>query len=103
MTSVRLEPCNENLEPQLAAFRSWYAALGDALVASKPLPPPQDRDAEGEARLLACVRKAVRGSDEQTVTAGLVLLWTSQHLDNLRRLEGRLAEHARTAHGLAPH
>ena len=70
---------------------------------SKPLPPPQDRDAEGEARLLACVRKAVRGSDEQTVTAGLVLLWTSQHLDNLRRLEGRLAEHARTAHGLAPH
>jgi len=39
----------------------------------------------------------------RTIDAGLVLLWTSQHLDNLRRLEGRLAEHARTAHGLAPH
>jgi hypothetical protein len=59
---------------------------------------PHDRDVEGEARLLACVRQAARGRDQQTVTAGLVLLWTSQHLDNLRRLEGRLAEHARTAH-----
>jgi len=44
------------------------------------------------------VRQAARGRDQQTVTAGLILLWTSQHLDNLRRLEGRLAEHARTAH-----
>jgi uncharacterized membrane protein YccC len=96
--SARLERCGENLEPELAALRSWYVALGDALVARKPVPVPHDRDVEGEARLLACVRQAARGRDQQTVTAGLVLLWTSQHLDNLRRLEGRLAEHARTAH-----
>jgi uncharacterized membrane protein YccC len=96
--SARLERCGENMEPELAAFRSWYAALGDALVARKPVPAPHDRDAEGEARLLACVRQAARGRDEQTVTAGLVLLWASQHLENLWRLEGRLAEHARAAH-----
>ncbi|HZE29098.1 MAG TPA: FUSC family protein [Gaiellaceae bacterium] len=96
--SVRLERCAENLEQQLAAFRSWYGALGDALVARTPLPAPQDHDVEGEGRLLACVRQAARDSDQRTVTAGLVLLWTSQHLDNLRRLEGRLAEHAKTAH-----
>jgi uncharacterized membrane protein YccC len=96
--SARLERYGENLEPELAALRSWYVALGDALVPRKPVPVPHDRDVEGEARLLACVRQAARGRDQQTVTAGLVLLWTSQHLDNLRRLEGRLAEHARTAH-----
>ena len=32
------------------------------------------------------------------VLAALVLLWSSQHLDNLWRLEAHLAEHANAAH-----
>jgi hypothetical protein len=47
--------------------------------------------------LLACVRDAARGRDQATVHAALVLLWASQHLDNLWRLEAHLGEHARAA------
>ena len=54
------------------------------------MPPPHIRDAEGRRRLLACVRDAPRASDKATVHAALVLLWTSQHLDNLWRLEAHL-------------
>ena len=52
---------------------------------------------EGRSRLLACVRDAARGRDKETVHAALVLLWASQHLDNLWRLEAHLGERARAA------
>jgi uncharacterized membrane protein YccC len=96
--AARLERCGVNLDPELAALRSWYGALGDALIEHGSVPVPHDHHAEGEARLLACVQQAARGRDPQNVRAALVLLWASQHLDNLWRLEGRLAEHARMAH-----
>jgi hypothetical protein len=61
------------------------------------VPPPHIRDAEGSSRLLACVRDAARGRDEATVKAALVLLWASQHLDNLWRLEAHLGQRANAA------
>ncbi len=81
----------------LHALQSWYITLGYALVNGRPVPPPHIRDAEGTSRLLACVRKAARGRDKETVKAALVLLWASQHLDNLWRLEAHLGERARAA------
>ncbi|MDX6642846.1 MAG: hypothetical protein QOD76_808, partial [Solirubrobacteraceae bacterium] len=45
----------------------------------------------------ACVRDAARDRDKATVNAALVLLWTTQHLDNLWRLEARLGARANTA------
>ena len=58
---------------------------------------PHSRDAEGGGRLLACVRDAARGRDKATVNAALVLLWASQHLDNLWQLETHLGERANAA------
>jgi hypothetical protein len=55
------------------------------------VPPAHIRDAEGRGRLLECVRDAARGGDKATVDAALVLLWASQHLDNLWHLETHLA------------
>jgi uncharacterized membrane protein YccC len=94
---TRLERCGENLERELHALQSWYVTLGYALVNRRPVPPPHIRDAEGSSRLLACVRDAARGRDEATVMAALVLLWASQHLDNLWRLEAHLSERANAA------
>lgn len=91
---TRLERCGENLDRELHALQSWYVTLGYALVNGRPVPPPHIRDAEGSSRLLACVRDAARGGDEATVKAALVLLWASQHLDNLWRLEAHLGERA---------
>ena len=95
--TTRLERCGENLDRELHALQSWYVALGYALVNGRPVPPPHIRDAEGSSRLLACVRDAARSRDEATVMAGLILLWSSQHLDNLWRLEAHLGERANAA------
>jgi uncharacterized membrane protein YccC len=91
---TRLERCGRNLDRELHALQSWYGALGDALVNGRRVPPPHIRDAEAGTRLLACVREAARGRDKATVNAALVLLWSSQHLENLWRLEAHLGERA---------
>jgi uncharacterized membrane protein YccC len=91
---TRLERCGENLDPEIHALQSWYVTLGYALVNDRPVPPPHIRDDEGRRRLLACVRDAAGGRDKTTVHAALVLLWASQHLDNLWRLEAHLGERA---------
>ena len=98
---TRLERCGENLDGEIHALQSWYVTLAYALVNDQPVPPPHIRDAEGRSRLLACVRDAARGRDEQTVRAALVLLWASQHLDNLSRLEAHLGERAATARSVS--
>jgi hypothetical protein len=49
------------------------------------------------------VRDAARDRDKETVKAALVLLWASQHLDNLWRLEAHLGQRANAARpGLFP-
>ena len=92
--NTRLERCGENLDRELHALQSWYVTLGYALVNRRPVPPPHIRDTEGGSRLLACVRDAARDRDKATVRAALVLLWASQHLENLWRLEAHLGERA---------
>jgi len=94
---TRLERCGQNLDGELYALQTWYVAFGSAVVNGRAVAPPHIRDAEGSTRLLACVRNAARGRDEATVKAGLVLLWASQHLDNLWQLEAHLREHANSA------
>jgi uncharacterized membrane protein YgaE (UPF0421/DUF939 family) len=92
-----LAPCGENLDGEVNALRAWYVTLGDSFVHASPVPPPHVRDAEGKRRLLDCVREAVAGIDESKRRPALVLLWTSQHLDNLWRLEAYLGRHATEA------
>jgi uncharacterized membrane protein YccC len=90
----KLLRCSENLDLEIHALQSWYVALGYALVNDRPVPPPHIRDTAGRRRLLACVREAAAGHDKPTIHAALVLLWASQHLDNLWRLEAHLGERA---------
>ncbi|OLE35493.1 MAG: hypothetical protein AUG48_10465 [Actinobacteria bacterium 13_1_20CM_3_68_9] len=97
----RLEHCARNLDGELQALQAWYIAFGSALTKRRQVPPPHIRDTEGRSRLLTCVRDAARGRDKATVDAALVLLWSSQHLDNLWRLESRLAERADAARAAA--
>jgi uncharacterized membrane protein YccC len=92
-----LARCGENLDGEVNALRAWYVTLGDSFVHASPVPPPHVRDADGKRRLLACVREAVAGIDETKRRPALVLLWTSQHLDNLWRLEAYLGRHATEA------
>jgi uncharacterized membrane protein YccC len=94
--NVRLERCGRNLDRELHALQSWYLSLGYALVNVRPVPPPHIRDAEGRSLLLECVREAARTGDKETIQGAVVLLWASQHLDNLWRMEARLGERVST-------
>jgi hypothetical protein len=87
-----LDHCGANLERELEAVQSWYVALGYALTNRRPLPAPHIRDDEGRRRLLGCVQDAAASADGGTVRTALVLLWTSQYLDNLWHLEAHLGQ-----------
>jgi uncharacterized membrane protein YccC len=88
------ERCAGALDREAEAMRSWYAALGDAVARSAPAPPPHRRNDEGGKRVLRCLREAVADGDEARIRAALALVWASQHLANLQRLESDLAGRA---------
>jgi uncharacterized membrane protein YccC len=100
-SNSRVEHCARNLYGELQALQAWYVALGSALIKGRRVPPPHIRDTDGRSRLLTCVRDATRGHDKATVDAALVLLWSTQHLDNLWRMEAHLAERANAARAAA--
>ena len=95
--SASLERCGRNLDRELHALQSWYLSLGYALVNVRSVPPPHIRDPEGRRLLLECVREGVRTGDKATTKGAVVLLWTTQHLDAIWRLESRIAERVNTA------
>ena len=86
----RLDRCARHLDGELHALQSWYVTLGYALENDRPMPPPHIRDTEGRTRMLACVREASRSGDRGSLYGAIVLLWASQHLDSLWRLEAHL-------------
>jgi uncharacterized membrane protein YccC len=96
----RLGRCARNLDGELLGLQSWFITLAYAITNERTIPPPHLRDREGQAQLLACIREATRSRDPATVKSAAVLLWTSQHLDDLWRLEAHIA--ARQLDGSAP-
>jgi uncharacterized membrane protein YccC len=92
---ARLTSCGENLDAEAHAVRSWYLTLGDALVHDSTVPPSRIRGGDARRRLLACAHEAVAGGNESNVRPALALLWASEHLDNLWRLESHLGDHVR--------
>jgi uncharacterized membrane protein YccC len=86
--------CASALDREVLALRDWYTDLGDALVDSRAPPPPHQRDMNGRRRVVECAREALAAGDRGAIGPALGLLWASEHLDNLWRLEARLAEAA---------
>jgi uncharacterized membrane protein YccC len=89
-----LARCGANLDAEVHALHSWFVTLRDSLVHATAAPPPHIRNADDRTRLLECVREAVASGDKTKLRPALVLLWASQHLDNLWRLESHLGRHA---------
>ena len=84
------KPCAENLEQNVLALRAWYVTLGDSLVNGTAVPPPEQRDPAARKRLLHCTREAISRGQPTVSRNALLVLWASEHLDMLWRLEGRL-------------
>ena len=64
--------------------------LGDSVVNGTAVPPPERRDPVARKRLLHCTRMAISRGNPATARSALLVLWASEHLDMLWRLEERL-------------
>jgi uncharacterized membrane protein YccC len=95
------EECARSLDPELEALHSWYTSLGSALVDGRAPPPQHQSDARRPRLVLECLRQAVSGDDDVRVGPALSLLWASQYLDELGRLEAHLESGGRVAPTLA--
>jgi uncharacterized membrane protein YccC len=87
-----LEACADALRTDVAALRSWYLDLADALVGRTTIPPPQPPGDRDGSQLARCVSRAFGARDASLVGPALGLLWASQHLDSLRRLGAELTQ-----------
>ncbi len=92
-----------SLVGQVQAVRSWYVTLGDSLAHGTSVPPPQPPSPEDHQRLLRYLRDSSASGEAASLRAALLVLWASEHLDMLRRLEAYLGEQAVAAASLLPH
>jgi uncharacterized membrane protein YccC len=95
------EECARSLDPELEALHGWYTSLGSALVDGRAPPPQHQSDARRPRLVLECLRQAVSRDDDVRVGPALSLLWASQYLDELGRLEAHLESGDRVAPTLA--
>ena len=86
-------PARTNLEQNVLALRAWYVTLGDSLVNGTAVPPPEQRDPAARKRLLHCTREAISRGQPAVSRNALLVLWASEHLDMLWRLEGAPGPH----------
>ena len=91
-----------SLDVQVQAVRSWYVTLGDSLANGTSVPPPQSPDPENRRLLLQYVRESITSGEASALHRTLLVLWASQHLDMLRRLEAYLGEQAIAVSSLPP-
>jgi len=91
-----------SIDGQVQAVRGWYVTLGDSLANGTAVPPPQPANSGDRARLLRFLRDSINSGDSGAVRGALQVVWASQHLEMLRRMEAHLGEHALAASSLPP-
>jgi uncharacterized membrane protein YccC len=77
----------------------WYDEFAKSLTRHGAVPSPLIRDLAADARLLEAVGHDLRGEDGRATSAAVKMIWTSDHLDSVRRLQGKLVSTAEIAVG----
>jgi len=93
----------DSLGGQVQSVRAWYVTLGDSLAHGTSVPPPQPPSPDDHQQLLRYLRDSSSSGEVAALRTALLVLWVSQHLDMLRRLEAHLGEQAVAAASLLPH
>ncbi|HEX4622931.1 MAG TPA: FUSC family protein [Solirubrobacteraceae bacterium] len=87
----------ERLSSDAEGVHQWYCRLATALVDGDDPPPVGAPNATGRRHLAMRVGRAAAGGSHEEIHGAVMLLWASEHLDNLAHLEERLVPPAAAA------
>jgi uncharacterized membrane protein YccC len=75
----------------------WYRGFAASLVGRASVPEPLGHDELADIRLVEAVSHDLLSEDGQATATGVRVIWTGDHLDAARRLQGMLVGPARVA------
>jgi uncharacterized membrane protein YccC len=82
----------QELRGASASLSEWYEQVARALAGRGPAPHRLSGDSQADARLVEVVRRDLRDADGQATATAVKLIWTADHIDAARRLQGEIAE-----------
>jgi uncharacterized membrane protein YccC len=77
--------------------RGWYARFAESLVGRGAVPEPLSADSVADARLVDAVGHDLRDRDGRATASAVLVIWTGDHLDAVRRLQTMLVGPAQEA------
>jgi len=77
----------------------WYGGLATTMITGGELPEPLAHDTAADGRLVRAVRRDLLGNDGQASAIAVRMIWTSDHLDVVRRLQAAIISPARATAG----
>jgi Fusaric acid resistance protein-like len=78
----------------------WYDGFAASLTGRGGVPAPLERDALADGRLVEAVSRDLSREDGRASATAARMIWTGDHLDAARRLQGVVVEPAQTANRL---
>jgi len=76
------------------SMTGWYDGFAASLTGAGDVPEPLGHDTGADGRLIDALDHDLRGEDGDASATAVRMIWTSDHLDAVRRLEGTLAQAA---------
>ena len=80
-----------------ARLAGWYETAARAIAGFGDVPAQLVPDAAADRRLIAAVRRDLGGADGTGTATAVKMIWTADHIDAARRLQGGIAAPARAA------
>ncbi|HEY1569030.1 MAG TPA: FUSC family protein [Solirubrobacteraceae bacterium] len=77
--------------------RGWYGRFAESLVGRGQVPEPLSADAVADGRLVDAVGHDLRDHNGNATATAVRVIWTGDHLDAVRRLQGMLVGPAQQA------
>ena len=77
----------------------WYDALATTIITGGELPQPLAHDTAADGRLVRAVRRDLLGDDGKATATAVRMIWTSDHLDVIRRLQAAIISPAHATAG----
>ncbi len=87
----------EELTRTSALLKDWFDQLAQSLIDGHAPPEPLAPDRVADGRLVNAVRHDLRDEHGKTSATAVRMIWTGDHLDAVRRLQGVIVGPARAA------